>query len=153
MKKNIFTYLLIIVALISFMLAGCISKSEKLSELEKNQKQMQKEMTTIEQEAKEAKQRAEKYEKLIDKYKNLLEQKEQELNQLQATYVKLNNKDEALQAKKVIQEKLIKSAQDSVHLQKRLKRYTKKANIYKEKSQQLDEKAKQTQERVEKTTQ
>ena len=34
MKKNIFTYVLIIV-FISFMLAGCVSKSEKLNELEK----------------------------------------------------------------------------------------------------------------------
>lgn len=82
---------------------------------------MQKEMTINEKEANEAKQIAEKYEKPIDKYKNLLEQKEQELNQFQATYAKLNNKDEALQAKKVIQEKLIKSAQDSVHLQKKIK--------------------------------
>ena len=130
MKKNIFTYVLIIVTLISFMLAGCVSKSEKLNDLEKNQQQMQKEMTTIEKEENEAKQRAEKYEKFTDKYKNLLEQKEQELNQLQAAYAKLNNKDEALQAKKVIQEKLIRGAQDSVHLQKILKRYTKKANIY-----------------------
>lgn len=63
MKKNIFIYLLIIVVLISFMLAGCISKSEKRSELEKNQKQLQKEMTTIEQEAKEAKQPQERVEK------------------------------------------------------------------------------------------
>ncbi|ALB01933.1 hypothetical protein ACH24_04660 [Francisella persica ATCC VR-331] len=151
MKKNIFTYLLIIVTLISFILAGCVSKSEKLNELEKNQQQMQKEMTTIEKEANEAKQRAERYEKLTDKYKNILEQKEQEFNQLQSAYT--NNKDETLQARKVILEKLIRGAQDSVHLQKRLKRYIKNANIYKEKSQQLDEKAKQTQESVEKTTQ
>lgn len=48
MKKNISTYLLIIVTIISFMLASCASKSEKLNELEQSQQQLQKEMTTIE---------------------------------------------------------------------------------------------------------
>lgn len=155
MKKNISTYLLIIVTIISFMLASCASKSEKLNELEQSQQKLEKEMTTIEKEADEAKQRAEKYEKLTEKYKNLLDKKEQELNQLQAAYAKLNNKNEAVAvaAKKAIQEKLIKAAQDSVHLQKRLKRYTKKADVYKEKSQQLNEQAKQTQQSVDKTTQ
>ena len=68
MKKNIFTYVLIIVTLISFMLVGCVSKSEKLNELEKNQQQMQKEMTTIEK-AKQTQESVEKTTQEIEEIK------------------------------------------------------------------------------------
>lgn len=155
MKKNFPVYLLILALFAGLVLSGCATKSERLLELEKTQKQMQKEISLVSKEANEAKQKALRYDELAHKYQMLVAKKNEEVNSLQETYTEIDKKEEtqAKTVKKVLENKLIESAQDSVHLEKRLKRYTEKAKAYKEKSQELDEKAKQTEEYVEKTNQ
>lgn len=156
MKKNRSKCLLIaLVCLASFVLSSCMAKTEKLAELEKTQLQMQKEIDQIRKEADEAKQRAEKYERLSNEYQARIASKNQELNSLQETYTELDKKDDSKveTVKKVLKDKLIESAQASVHLEKRFKRYNDQAKAYKEKSQQLDEKAKETEQSVKQTTQ
>ncbi|AIT09281.1 hypothetical protein LO80_04395 [Candidatus Francisella endociliophora] len=155
MKKNISKCFVIFVCLTGFLLTGCMAKTEKLAELEKTQQQMQQEIDAIKKEADEAKQRAAQYEKLSDKYQTLVQNKNQELNKLQDTYTEIDKKDgtQVKAVKEVLKDKLIESAQDSIHLEKRLKRYTDQAKVYKEKSQQLEEQAKQTEESVQKTSQ
>lgn len=154
MKKYYSIYVVVFLFIISVILGGCAttSKTQELAELEKTRQQMQQQMANMIKESQEARESALKYYKLSEKYQNLLASKNRELLSLENTYSELNNKDMGT-AKEVIKDKLIEEAQASVHLQKRLKRYTTKAQLYKEKSQHLEEQVKQTQEEVQKTDQ
>lgn len=153
MKKNIPIFILI--SFMIFVIGGCANKTETLAELQKNQQQIQKELDSVKVEANNAKQKAQKYEKLADKYKNLMEAQKKELDELQRTYNELDKKDEAQVkvAKKAVQDKLIESAQNSIHLEKKLKRYATKAQDYNKKSQQLEEHMKNAQQDAQQTTQ
>ncbi len=137
MKNNLTALLICAISLIALMLTACASDTEKLAELQKNQQQMQQQTVVLQEEIAKVQKKANKYEKLANKYKILLDKQQQEIDTLEAEHAKLSKEStaEALAKKQELKEQLMKSAQDSVHIQKVFKRYTKKASAYREKSQ------------------
>lgn len=145
--KKIFISLGCISAL---LVAGCATDSkEKLATLEKTQQQTQQQLLETKKQLDDAKARAEKYSKLSDKYQKLIEDQTTGLKKLEQKYTELEN-HEGSQGNEVKSE-LIKSAQKSVILQRRLKRYASKVNVYENKSEQLEEKVKAADDSVKET--
>lgn len=85
----------------------------------------------------------------MNKYETLVQKQVVVVDTLKKSYDELSNTD----AKEVVvvKSKLIKATQDSVKLQKKLKRYSQKAKLNMEKAQQLKEEVQVTEETVKNT--
>ena len=142
-------YLIITLLLSVFILGGCANKAEKLTELQQNQQQLQQQAVIKKAEAAQDIKNAKKYDKLTNKYETLVQKQVVVVDTLKKSYDELSNTD----AKEVVvvKSKLIKATQDSVKLQKKLKRYSQKAKLNMEKAQQLKEEVQVTEETVKNT--
>ena len=131
-------YLIIALLLSVLLVGGCANKAEKLTELQQSQLQLQQQVQIKEVEAAEVMKSAQKYNRLTNKYQNLVRKQIDVVNGLKKSYDELgdsNTKEEV-----IIENKLIKATQDSVKLQRKLKRYSQKAMLNVKKAEKLEKK-------------
>ena len=133
------------------LIAGCATDSvEKLAKLEKTQQQTQQELLDAKKQLEEANLKVQRYNELTDKYEKLIKEQTTNLKELEEEYVLLKNKKDS--SKQAVKSKLMESAQKSVVLQRRLKRYSSKIDTYEKKSEKLEEKVKATEVSVKETS-
>lgn len=143
------SYLIIALLLSVLLLGGCANKAEKLTELQQSQLQLQQQVQIKKVEAAEVMKSAQKYNRLTDKYQNLVRKQIDVVNDLKKSYDELSgsNTKEVV----VVESKLMKATQNSVKLQKKLKRYSQKAKLNMEKAQELEKEAQVAEETVKNT--
>ncbi|AXA33141.1 hypothetical protein CDH04_01325 [Francisella adeliensis] len=133
------------------LIAGCATDSvEKLAKLEKTQQQTQQELLDAKKQLEEANLKVQRYNELTDKYEKLIKEQTTNLKELEEEYILLKNKKDS--SKQAVKSKLMESAQKSVVLQRRLKRYSSKIDTYEKKSEKLEEKVKATEVSVKETS-
>ena len=143
------SYLIITLLLSVFMLSGCANNAEKLTELQQNQLQLQQQAELKKAEVAEAMKNARKYDRLTNKYENLVQKQVDVVNDLKKSQDEIATSD--ANEVKVVKNKLIKATQDSVKLQKKLKRYSEKAKQNIEKAQELEKEVQVTEATVKST--
>ena len=142
-------YLIIALLLSVLLVGGCANKAEKLTELQQSQLQLQQQVQIKEVEAAEVMKSAQKYNRLTNKYQNLVRKQIDVVNGLKKSYDELgdsNTKEEV-----IIENKLIKATQDSVKLQRKLKRYSQKAMLNVKKAEELEKEVQVEEETVKNT--